>query len=165
MQLKLIDPNATSEPKKNLKPQDITKFLCQKTLTPVETDNSKLKSLERKFSKAKGYSNDVVLTAEYPILIQALENFAGDVCESATHFANMDVDRTLTKEKQLSQAKSIVHQKRRALADLFKTLQRIGISYRTGLNDGSFEFLSICEDPPANFEESVLILFFCDERY
>lgn len=43
------------------------------------------------------------------------------------------MDTALPKKKQISQAKSILQQKRRALSDLFKNLTKIGLSYKTGL--------------------------------
>jgi hypothetical protein len=43
------------------------------------------------------------------------------------------VDASSPKDKQMSQAKSFVQQKRKALADLFKYLTKMGLNYRTGL--------------------------------
>lgn len=43
------------------------------------------------------------------------------------------MDTTLPKNKQKSQAKGILQQKRKALADLFKALSVVGLSYRTGI--------------------------------
>jgi midasin len=62
----------------------------------------------------------------------------------------------LPKEKQKSLAKSILHQKHRALADLFKTLSKIGLSFRTGivetkLKTATEEFLLKPVDIGANF--------------
>lgn len=45
----------------------------------------------------------------------------------------LQIDKTLTKEKQKSQAKSILQQKHRALAELFTNLSKLGLSYRTGI--------------------------------
>lgn len=45
----------------------------------------------------------------------------------------MQVDTALPKDKQKSQAKNILQQKHRALADLFKTLNKIGLSFRSGI--------------------------------
>lgn len=43
------------------------------------------------------------------------------------------MDASQPKEKQKSQAKNFVQQKRKALADLFKYLTKLGLNYRTGL--------------------------------
>lgn len=43
------------------------------------------------------------------------------------------VDRTVSKEKQKSAARNVMHRKRKALTDLFHTLAGLGLSYRAGL--------------------------------
>lgn len=43
------------------------------------------------------------------------------------------MDTSLSKDKQKSQAKNILQQKHRTLADLFKTLSKIGLSFRSGI--------------------------------
>lgn len=45
----------------------------------------------------------------------------------------LQVDASAEKDKQKSQAKNIIQQKRKALADLFKYLAKMGLNYRTGL--------------------------------
>lgn len=66
------------------------------------------------------------------------------------------MDRTLTKEKQKSQAKNFLQQKHRALADLFKSLSKMGLSYKAGLvetnvKEDSKEFLLRPIDLEATF--------------
>lgn len=39
----------------------------------------------------------------------------------------------MSKEKQKSAARNVMHRKRKALTDLFHTLAGLGLSYRTGL--------------------------------
>lgn len=51
----------------------------------------------------------------------------------------------MTKAKQKSQAKSILQQKRKALADLFKILTKCGLSYRTGIIEGKLRENSYTE--------------------
>lgn len=57
------------------------------------------------------------------------------------------MDQTASKAKQKSQAKNQLQMKRKALADLFRTLQRIGLSHHTGLtyeeNDVKHEFTQL----------------------
>lgn len=115
-----------------------------------EEDLISLKNLDKKLKKAEKFSCDIAKMSGYEGLISELDNLTGDICQSTEHFAKLDVDRTLPKEKQKSQAKNIVHQKRRALADLFKTLQLLGLSYRTGLSDNHFGVLEMCTAPPLN---------------
>lgn len=39
----------------------------------------------------------------------------------------------MSKEKQRSQAKNLLQQKRKVVADLFKSLDHLGLSYRAGI--------------------------------
>uniref|UniRef100_A0A670YR31 Midasin n=1 Tax=Pseudonaja textilis TaxID=8673 RepID=A0A670YR31_PSETE len=66
-------------------------------------------------------------------LVENLDNFTGDVISSAHKLQNMSVNSTLEKEKQKSEAKHLLLQKQRALAELFKHLATTGLSYRKGL--------------------------------
>lgn len=43
------------------------------------------------------------------------------------------MESSAPKPKQTSQAKNILQQKRKALADLFRYLAKMGLNYRTGL--------------------------------
>lgn len=43
------------------------------------------------------------------------------------------VDNTASKQRQKSQAKSILRQKHRALTDLFQNLAKLGLSYKSGM--------------------------------
>lgn len=55
------------------------------------------------------------------------------------------VDTSLPKDKQISQAKNHLQQKHRALADLFKTLSKLGLSFRSGI------ILSKLKNPAEDF--------------
>lgn len=70
--------------------------------------------------------------SSYPSLRVAIEDLIETMIARSTSLKSMDVDRTLPKPKQKSHAKSILQQKRMALADYFKTLSHIGVSYRSG---------------------------------
>lgn len=52
------------------------------------------------------------------------------------------MNTSLSKDKQKSQAKNILQQKHRALADLFKNLSKIGLSYRTGIVNSEIKALA-----------------------
>lgn len=69
----------------------------------------------------------------YPTHITELNDFINDIMESAQELRELNVDPEVSKDKQKSQAKQILQQKRKALSDLFKALQRIGLSYKAGL--------------------------------
>lgn len=65
--------------------------------------------------------------------INELNNFINDIMKSAQELRDLKVDSNLSKIKQKSQAKYILLQKRKALSELFKALQNIGLSYKAGL--------------------------------
>nr|XP_045010044.1 midasin isoform X2 [Jaculus jaculus] len=68
-----------------------------------------------------------------PYLVEDLDWFTGEVISSVNELQSLQVDSSVEKEKQQSQAKHILMQKQRALSDLFKHLAKIGLSYRKGL--------------------------------
>jgi len=51
---------------------------------------------------------------------------AGDVVSRLHELQSLKVDETKDRDKQKSEAKSIVHRRRKALTDLFKALEFIG---------------------------------------
>jgi len=52
---------------------------------------------------------------------------AGEIIDRLRELQSLKVDVTKDKDKQKSDAKSIVHRRRKALTDLFKALELIGI--------------------------------------
>lgn len=83
--------------------------------------------------KAKYLCKEIVLTSSYPFIRSELENFIGDFMEQSARLRNMNIDRSMPKGKQKSQAKSILQQKKLALANYFKELLQLGVSYRIGV--------------------------------
>lgn len=81
----------------------------------------------------KMWCKDSIAALKYPHLIKAVDGFVSHVIESSGHLQGLEVDKSLPKEKQKAHAKSILNQKRRALADLFRTLTKLGISFRSGI--------------------------------
>ncbi|XP_059556931.1 midasin isoform X4 [Myotis daubentonii] len=68
-----------------------------------------------------------------PHLVDGLDQFTGEVISSVSELQSLQVEPSAEKEKQRSEAKHILMQKQRALADLFKHLAKSGLSYRKGL--------------------------------
>ncbi|KAG6451200.1 midasin [Manduca sexta] len=97
------------------------------------TDGSLLSKVPSLLNKAKTLCKDTITNTSYPSLVQELDDFVTLVIETSTHLGSLEVDAALPREKQKSQAKNIVQQKRKALADLFKYLSKLGLNYRTGL--------------------------------
>ncbi|XP_011314888.1 midasin isoform X1 [Fopius arisanus] len=85
------------------------------------------------FIKSKGLCEETIAKSNYPSLRSELEQFIEDSMAHAITLKSLDVDRTLPQTKQKSHAKSILQQKKMALADYFKTLTTFGMSYRKGL--------------------------------
>lgn len=93
----------------------------------------------------------------YPDRIAELNDFINGVMESAEELRDLKVDPEASKDKQKSQAKQILQQKRKALSELFKALQRIGLSYKAGLMgceqiDGHIEFARL---PPLDINAAL----------
>jgi midasin len=96
--------------------------------------------------KARKICRETILSTPYAKSVQTLDGLITEVIETSNHLKNLEVSADLPKSKQKSQAKNFLQQKRKALADLFRTLQQIGLSYRTGLmywntgEVGTYEF-------------------------
>lgn len=103
---------------------DVDVYMAKHTSVP---DNAKY------FNKSRVLCKNIISTTLYPDLIKNIDTFVTEVIENANRLKNLEVNTELPKPKQKSQAKSILQQKRKALADLFKTLNDFGISYRTGI--------------------------------
>ncbi|CAH2004333.1 unnamed protein product [Acanthoscelides obtectus] len=142
------------------------------------TEEGTLSKAESYFLKSRKLCNETILATEYPALVQSLDGFVTEVIEANTHLQNLEVDKSLPKEKQVSQAKSILQQKHRALADLFKNLNKIGLSYKTGILESKLkkpldDFLHRPIDLNTNFshinhgrqEEKMLTIWNCCEMY
>lgn len=76
---------------------------------------------------------------KYPVLIETFNNFVTEIIENSLRLQKLEVDITLTKEKQKAHAKSILQQKHRALADLFKLLNKLGLYFKTGLLESNIK--------------------------
>ncbi|XP_050541449.1 midasin [Daktulosphaira vitifoliae] len=70
---------------------------------------------------------------QYPNYIAELNEFINGVLESAEDLRMLQISSELPKDKQKSQAKQFLQQKRKALSELFKALQQIGLSFKSGL--------------------------------
>ncbi|KAM9495289.1 midasin [Clarias gariepinus] len=71
-----------------------------------------------------------------PELSEDLDQFTAEIITNVQALQSLTVDRSLEQERQKAEAKQILLQKQRALADLFKMLAQIGLSYRKGLTWG-----------------------------
>lgn len=93
----------------------------------------------------------------YSTHITELNDFINGIVESAQELSDLKVNPELSKDKMKSQAKQILQQKRKALSDLFKALQSIGLSYKAGLmgceqTNSSIEFARL---PPIDINAAL----------
>ncbi|XP_014485932.1 PREDICTED: midasin [Dinoponera quadriceps] len=89
-------------------------------------------SAGRLLLRAAKLCEEIVRTSPYPCARADLESFIEDYLERSARLRNAEVGSG-PKSRQKSRAKSILQQKRMALADYFKALTRIGVSYRAGV--------------------------------
>lgn len=80
-----------------------------------------------------GKLKNVIATSEYSEIRMNLENLIEDYIERSVNLKKIEIDNTLPKLKQISHAKSILQQKKKAMADYFKIIAHLGISYRIGI--------------------------------
>ncbi|CAH1278835.1 unnamed protein product [Diabrotica balteata] len=157
-----IDPESSSQnvgiwdkPKNGKSPDFYSHYLTseidnylsdqQEIQHSIESATGSAKRSLDKATKVRELSRQIILSTTYPALIQDLDGFVTEVIETSSHLQKLEVDTTLTKEKQKSQAKNILQRKHRALADLFKSLTKMGLSFKTGIVD------SKVKDPTAEF--------------
>lgn len=110
--------------------------LKDKFKVPAELDTTKLSLLpkiDKLFGTSRTIVKEAILHAEFPTLIYQLDTLLSDQIETAEYLRKLEVDRKQERPKQLQQSKQILTQKRKALADFYKSLATLGISYKTGL--------------------------------
>ncbi|XP_057664406.1 midasin [Diorhabda carinulata] len=108
----------------------------KETKSPKTVANKSISNLHKQTVKIQKYSKEIIEATPYPELVRILDNFVREIIDSSYRLQNLEIDTTLPKEKQKSQAKNILQQKHRALATLFKNLSKIGLSFKTGIVDG-----------------------------
>lgn len=92
-----------------------------------------LPKAEKLFGTARTIVKHAILHSQYPSLVCNLQHLLDDHVETVQHLRALEVDRSQEKARQKVQAKQILQQKRKALTDFYKTLARLGFSYRAGL--------------------------------
>lgn len=119
-----------------INPKDYTaKSIIEVEENPHESlpQGALLSKAETLLTRAKKLCTETILMSSYPAMRMGIEQFMQEALDHSSHLKNLDIDRTLPKPKQKSQAKSILQQKRMALATYFKALTLVGVSYRTGV--------------------------------
>nr|XP_036870003.1 midasin [Manis javanica] len=104
---------------------------CQGAPFPVEGEL--LHRMPKLVKRMRRVCLALMKESRLPHLVEGLDQFTGEVISSVTELQSLVVGPSAEKEKQRSEAKHILMQKQRALADLFKHLAKTGLSYRKGL--------------------------------
>ncbi|XP_043076462.1 midasin [Puntigrus tetrazona] len=86
--------------------------------------------------KMKKLCVQLVKKTSLPEHLEDLDQFTAEIITNVQALQSLTVDRSMEQEKQKAEVKHILLQKQRALADLFKMLAQIGLSYRKGLTWG-----------------------------
>lgn len=96
-----------------------------------------LSRIDKLFGTARNIVKQSILHSQFPGLVYNLNCLLTDQIETCEYLRKLEVDRSQEKPKQKVQAKQILTQKRKALADGFKTLATLGLSFRAGLLETS----------------------------
>lgn len=99
--------------------------------------NTLLSRIDKLFSTSRNIVKQAILHSQFPGLVYNLDVMLAEQIETCEYLRKLEVDRTQEKPKQKGQAKHILQQKRKALADAFKTLTTLGLSYRSGILETS----------------------------
>lgn len=114
----------------------------ESTATEVASDTnseSLLARIDKLYAVSRNVVKNAVLHAEFPSLLYNLDMELASQIETCSYLRGLEVDRTQEKPKQKSQAKHILQQKRKAVADSFKTLATLGLSFRSGMLESSMQ--------------------------
>ncbi|XP_051581140.1 midasin isoform X2 [Myxocyprinus asiaticus] len=104
---------------------------------PSETKPSSLQArLPVLTRKMKKLCVQLIKKTSLPELSEDLDQFTAEIIGNVQALQSLTVDRSMEQERQKAEVKHILRQKQRALADLFKMLSQIGLSYRKGLTWG-----------------------------
>ncbi|KAF4025219.1 hypothetical protein G4228_017124 [Cervus hanglu yarkandensis] len=101
---------------------------------PLPSEGALLRRLPKLLKRMRKMCLTLIEGSPLPRLVEGLDQFTGEVISFVSELQSLKVDPSAEKEKQRSEAKHILRQKQRALADLFKHLTRAGLSYRKGLS-------------------------------
>ncbi|KAI4567363.1 hypothetical protein MJG53_008943 [Ovis ammon polii x Ovis aries] len=101
---------------------------------PLPSEGALLRRLPKLLKRMRKMCLTLIQGSPLPRLVEGLDQFTGEVISFMSELQSLKVDPSAEKEKQRSEAKHILMQKQRALADLFKHLTKTGLSYRKGLS-------------------------------
>lgn len=117
-------------------------FIVPPTIVKLseQSDDSQsevLQKIEKYFTTSRKIVRKSIDGALYSTMIDSFQEMMDKELETCTHLRSLEVDRNQPRNKQKSQAKHILNQKRKALTDFFKSMTLMGVSYKTGLMTSS----------------------------
>lgn len=132
---------------KNFVASQRLKEYAQMEIPLIDPEKSKLLSkIDKLFGTSRNIVKQAVLHIHFPNLIYNLDTLVTEQIETCGYLRKLEVDRNQEKPKQKAQAKHILQQKRKALADAYKTLAALGLSFRAGILESSLNAELVCLD-------------------
>ncbi|KAF3421618.1 hypothetical protein E2986_02010 [Frieseomelitta varia] len=122
LKTKVVESLETSS-RRELRPSD---FL-------VSLESRRLQKTEKLAGKARQFCENIIERSGYSEIRRDIETFVEESLEESKRLRSLEVDKTLAKSKQQAQLKSLLQQKKLALANYFKALSGLGVSYRIGI--------------------------------
>uniref|UniRef100_A0A8C5QIK7 Midasin n=1 Tax=Leptobrachium leishanense TaxID=445787 RepID=A0A8C5QIK7_9ANUR len=136
-QLDFVDNLNETEVKRNPMQQlkvtlkaSLAEVTCGEEIYPTDSLQGRLPKLTRRMKKLCA---SYIKKSAVPNMFDNLNEFTDTIIHSVENLQKLSINYSADKEKQKSEAKHILMQKQRALADLFKMLSKSGLSYRKGL--------------------------------
>lgn len=97
------------------------------------------------FSTARTLTKAAIIHQETPNQIKSFEKLIDEHLDNVQYLRNLEIDRNLEREKQKGQAKHILNIKRKALAEFYKTLNKLEINYRTGIIERDLDVKNLAD--------------------
>ncbi|KAG1714129.1 Midasin [Nymphon striatum] len=128
---KVVFVELNTDPTKSCNvPESIPRlFLCKKN-----TDLLLDKKAASWITKSRKISRKIMEFHEIKANIVDIRDLIEDIIDHTHDLQKLEIDMTLSKEKQLKESKNFNLRKRKALSDLFKSLQSMGVSYKKGMS-------------------------------
>lgn len=99
----------------------------------VSLESRKLQKMEKLAGKTRQFCENIIERSGYSQIRRDIEAFIEESLEESKRLRSLEIDKTLTRSKQQAQLKSLLQQKKLALANHFKALSGLGVSYRIGI--------------------------------
>lgn len=94
-----------------------------------------LSNIGKYTAKSRSIVGQIIAKCPMAGRVETLDELLQDEVESCSYLRGLEVDRSQERPKQKSQAKQILRQKKKALADFYDTLKTAGINYNTGCRE------------------------------